>query len=337
MNENKLQAKITTGKNKELFEQTADFLAQHSKFLLATHARTDGDDLGSMLALTQALLNQGKKVVPVAWGGVPESLKFLPKQNLVLEDSPEEIIPPNFDAVILFGCNRRERTSLDSIIRSPLPLLNIDHHPDNQNFGQINLVDKSKSSVAELVYDLLCHMNITLNSDIAKCLLTGIFTDTGSFMHANTQPSTLVAAADLMKYGARIDKIHGFTYKSKNPETMHAWARAIENTRVDQKNQVAISVVTEEDIEEIGPLNRDTFNGFVETLNSIPETRYAIFLRQDGEFVKGSIRSEERKEVDVSAIAKSLGGGGHKLAAGFELKGRIKKQPDGGWKVEESK
>ena len=316
--------------NNKTFDKAREFLETHNNFFLASHARTDGDDLGSMLAITKYLIGKGKKATPAALGGVPESLKFLPLQQMVVEDMPDE----SFDTIILFGCNKKARTGIDKIINAPLPILNIDHHPDNQKFGDINMIDAAKSSVAEFIYDFLIYINAPIDSDIAKCLLTGILTDTGSFMHSNTQPSTLMAAADLMKHGARIDKIHEFTYKSKDPRTMKAWARAIENTRVDTKNRIVISVITEEDLKEIGDVDNDAFGGFVETLNKIPGTRFAAFLRQDGDIVKGSMRSEERKETDVAELARLLGGGGHKLAAGFEVKGKIKKQPDGGWKVE---
>ena len=319
-----------SSQNNETFDKAREFLETHNNFFLASHARTDGDDLGSMLAITKYLFGKGKKATPAALGGVPESLKFLPLQQMVVEDMPDEI----FDAIILFGCNKKARTGIDKIINATLPILNIDHHPDNQKFGDINMIDAAKSSVAEFIYDFLIYINAPIDSDIAKCLLTGILTDTGSFMHSNTQPSTLMAAADLMKHGARIDKIHEFTYKSKDPRTMKAWARAIENTRVDTKNRIVISVITEEDLKEIGDVDNDAFGGFVETLNKIPGTRFAAFLRQDGDIVKGSMRSEERKETDVAELARLLGGGGHKLAAGFEVKGKIKKQPDGGWTVE---
>jgi bifunctional oligoribonuclease and PAP phosphatase NrnA len=324
------QTNQTNQQSNEVFDKAKSFLETHHNFLLASHARTDGDDLGSMLAITKYLQSMGKKATPAALGGVPESLKFLPLQQMVIEEIPND----NYDAIILFGCNKKERTGINAIVNAPLPVLNIDHHPDNQNFGDVNMIDATKSSVAEFVYDFLVYLKAPIDTDIAKCLLTGILTDTGSFMHSNTQPSTLMAAAELMKHGARIDKIHEFTYKSKDPRTMKAWARAIENTRVDTKNRIAISVMTEEDLKEIGDVDNDAFGGFVETLNKIPGTRFAVFLRQDGDIVKGSMRSEERKETDVAELARILGGGGHKLAAGFEVKGKIRKQADGSWKVE---
>ncbi len=322
-----------TNNNLQNFEAAYDFIKNHSTFIMATHAHTDGDDLGSMLAMHQVLKSMGKHSVPVANGGVPAGLKFLPQQNEVLENVQED----NFDAIILFGCSNVGRTELEKIMAGGLPILNIDHHPDNKLFGGVNLVDKNKSSVAELIYDFIKFIGAELTTDISKCLLTGMFTDTGSFMHSNTQASTLNAAAELLKNGVRIDKIYSSTYKgNKDENVLKAWAKAIENTRIDNENQIVLSVVTEDDLKDIGDLPEDCFGGFIDNLNSIPNTKFSIFIRQEGEFIKGSIRSEERKNIDVSALAKLFGGGGHKLASGFKMKGKIHRDLQGAWRVEEN-
>ena len=315
------------------FEKTKTFLEQHNNFLLATHAHTDGDDCGSMLALVDYLKNIGKTATPVAVGGVPPILKFLPGQHEVLKDLPLDA-DKKFDAVILFGCSNKGRTELAGLETLKLPVLNIDHHPDNGMYGDVNLVDREKSSVAELIYDLFKYLGAELNAGIAKCLLTGILTDTGSFMHSNTSAATLNAAGELMKYGARVDKIFNFTYSNKDLPSIQAWAKALENTKIDPNNKIAICVLSEEDMQSIGPISEDAFDGFVDTLNTIPDTRFSIFVRQDGDYIRGSIRSEEYKKIDVAKIAKAIaGGGGHKLAAGFKVKGRLQKQPDGSWKI----
>lgn len=316
------------------FENAKQFIAAHRNFALATHARTDGDDCGSMLAVTSALRSLSKNATPIAKGGVPQTLKFLPLQEDVLEEYPGSIAPP-FDALILFGCAYPERTELSGLASATLPILNIDHHPDNQMFGEANLVDQEKSSVAELVFDFLKYLGVEINAEISKCLLTGIFTDTGSFMHANTTATALSAAGELMKYGARVDRIFSQTYSNKDLSSLKAWGKALENTRIDKNNHVAVCVLTEADLKEIGEdLSEDAFAGLVDTLNTIPDTRFAIFVRQEGDYIKGSIRSEEGKNIDVARIAKAIaGGGGHRLAAGFKIKGRIERQADGSWKI----
>ena len=322
--------KNQTDKNSEIFKISESFIMSHHRFLLASHARTDGDDCGSMLAMVQYLDSLGKQAAPMALGGVPGSLQFLPEHQRVLEDVPKG---EEFDAVILFGCNTKERTKIPALIESSLPVLNIDHHKDNKLYGSVNLVDGSKSSVAELVFEFLKFVKAKITSEIARCLLTGIFTDTGSFMHSNTEASTLKAAAELMSYGARIEKIHHHTYKSKDLKSLKAWALALENTFVDPIHHIAISALTSEDMEKLGPIPEDTFNGFTETLNTIPGTKFAIFIKQEGDMIKGSLRSEEHKKVDVSYLAHLLGGGGHKLAAGFSVKGKIVKHGKS-WKID---
>ncbi len=321
---------------KTKFEAARTFITEHQRFLMATHARTDGDDCGSMLAIKNVLEQMGKQTTVVAKFGVPEQLSFLPDKNDVLADLPNPVTKKFYDAIILFGCGNIGRPGFEAIEKTDLPILNIDHHPDNKNYGVVNVVEQTKSSVAELVFDFIKFLQVPFNSDIAKCLLTGIFTDTGSFMHSNTQASTLAAAGELMQYGARIDKIHEFTYQNKELSALKAWGRALENTRVIKNGQVAISVITEEDLKELGELPTNPFDGFVEQLNKIPGTKFGMFLRQEGEMVKGSIRSEEYKDMDVSFLAKILGGGGHKLAAGFELKGKLIRLPNNGWKIEKA-
>lgn len=312
----------------DAFEQAKNFIDKHNSFLLASHARTDGDDLGSILALTIALRSMGKKAVPLAKGGVPASLKFMPKQNEVLEDVPED----GFGALILSGCCDITRTGIDKLIKGGYEILNIDHHQDNILFGDVNLVDKTKSSVAELVFQFLKNSGMNIDADIAKCLLTGIFTDTGSFMHPNTNASALNAAGELMKYGARTDNIGKSVNVKKDLSTFQAWGRALENTKMDPNNGMVVSVISEEDINGIGQISDDTFSGFADMLITIPEAKFSMFVKQEGEKIKGSIRSDEHKHVDVFKIARLMGGGGHKLASGFTINGKIKKTA-GGWQV----
>ncbi|MBU6447846.1 bifunctional oligoribonuclease/PAP phosphatase NrnA [Patescibacteria group bacterium] len=301
---------------------------------MATHPRTDGDDCGSMLAFSIALKKMGKQTTMAAKFGMPAALNFLPNHQEVLDAPTFPVDKTNYDAVILFGCSNKPRVGFEQIKQSSLPILNIDHHPDNELFGQVNLVDMSKSSVAELVYDFFNATGIEIDNKMAKCLLTGMFTDTGSFMHSNTMPSTLIAAGQLMKHGARIDQIYEATYKNKDLAALKAWAKAIDNTRVIKNGKIAISVITKEDFDQLGKVPENAFDGFVETLNGIPGTKFALFLRQEGASVKGSLRSEEAKNMDVSFVAHLMGGGGHKLSSGFEIQGKIVKDPETGWRIQ---
>lgn len=319
---------IATQKNRTSFQEAEEFINNKNNFILATHIRTDGDDLGSMLAMTHVLEKLNKKTAPAAVGGIPKNLLFLPKQNLVTEDIPTS----EYDGIILFGCCDPTRTHIKKIIDSGIPILNIDHHPDNQFYGQVNIVDINKSSVAELMFDFIKFLKVEISPQIACCLLTGIITDTGSFMHANTTAETLKAASELLKYGAHIEKINKSAFRNKNPDALKAWGKAIENIKIG--NNAAVCVISEEDLQGIEISGGDTFNGFADILNAIPEIDYSLFIKQDGELIKGSIRSNENKNVNVSEIAKIFGGGGHKLASGFAIKGRVSKAGGEKWKIE---
>ncbi|HEV8601139.1 MAG TPA: bifunctional oligoribonuclease/PAP phosphatase NrnA [Patescibacteria group bacterium] len=299
--------------------------AQH--ILLTTHEGTDGDDLGSLLAVKAALEKMNKKVFAAVKGGVPRSLIFLPGSETV----GETLDTADSDLLITFGCNKIQRTGMEQLYSLSFPIINFDHHPDNTNFGRINVVDPATSAVAELVYYFLVSNQTPITQQIATCLLTGIFTDTGGFKHANTTAEALEVAATLLKKGARIDKIAIQTMGRKRPATIKAWAKGLENARFDSKKKMVFSVLTEDDLKEIGATDED-LDGFVELLNNIPQARFALLLRQDGDLVRGSLRSETNKKVDVAKIAKSFGGGGHKLAAGFKVAGKLIKDGDA-WRI----
>jgi bifunctional oligoribonuclease and PAP phosphatase NrnA len=311
------------------FDQAKQLLEQAQRILFTTHQGTDGDDLGSVLALANHLQKQGKEITIAIKGGVPDQLRYLPGSQWVQED----IAHNNFDLLVISGCSNLARSGNPNIINSGLPILNIDHHPDNSMYGTVNVVQAEKSAVAELVYDFFKYNNWPISSDIATCLLTGIFTDTGSFMHSNTKDSTLSAAAELMSKGARTSVVAKNTYKGKNIEALKAWGRALENAHYDPEQKIIYSIITQEELEAMGNPSLDYFDGLVETLNKVPEAKFALFLKQEGPIIKGSLRSDPHKGTDVKEIASLFGGGGHKWASGFSVAGKLMRDDNGQWKV----
>ncbi len=314
-------------KLKPQFDKAWKLIEPAQEIFLTTHESTDGDDLGSLLALALVLRRLGKQVSASIVGGVPGSLRFLPDSQLVSSEFEDK----RYDLLIVFGCNKLSRTGLAVLQQFTEPLINFDHHPDNTGFGTVNIVDPQAAAVTELVYEFLKAKEISLDKEIATCLLTGLFTDTGGFKHANTSVSALKLAAVLLKKGARIDKIAAATMGRKSPSAVRAWAKGLENTRFDPQQKLVFSVLTAEDLAEVQASDED-LDGFVELLNNIPQAKFALLLRQDGEAVKGSLRSEPTKAVDVSQIARAFGGGGHKLAAGFKVKGKLVRQGSA-WKI----
>jgi phosphoesterase RecJ-like protein len=312
-----------------MFDSAKELLEKSQRILLTTHERTDGDDLGSVLALADHLQASGKDITIAIVGGVPEQLKYLPGSELVMEDTDRR----NFDLLVISGCSNIERCGNPKIINMALPILNIDHHPDNTNYGTVNVVDPAKSAVAELVFDFFNYSGWDISPSAAICLLTGIFTDTGSFMHSNTQESTLSAAGDLMSKGARVSTVAKHTYKGKGIAALKAWGKALENAYYDEDHKIILSVISQEELNELGNPPMEYFEGLVETLNKVPEAKFALFLKQDGDTVKGSLRSDPHKGTDVKEIAHLFGGGGHKWASGFSLLGKLVKNGEGKWQV----
>ncbi len=337
------------------FSQAKKLIEGSRRILLTMHERMDGDDGGALLAMGHHLEKMGKSVTYAIKKGVPPTLAFLPGSEKIIDDiDPVRGRPAaesgtasaalgrltfngvehhNFDLLITFGCSAINRTGSLKIENLKVKIINIDHHPDNNHFGHVNIVDHTKSSVAELVYDFFLFNQWPITKEIATCLLTGIITDTGSFMHSNTQSSTLKTAAALMRKGAHVSKIIKHTFKSKSPFVLKAWGKAIENSFYDTKNKIIYSVMTETDLQEFEKLPQAAFEGFTEMLNTLPEAKFAMFLRQDGGIIKGSLRSDIFKNIDVSKIAHVFGGGGHKLAAGFSVAGKLMKDEGGKWRV----
>lgn len=317
-----------TNKPELNYEAAVNLLGSAPSILLVSHEFTDGDDLGALLALRYMLVEKGKKVFAVSRGGVPQNLLFMPGAQEVSEELPP---PADYQLTALLGCGSLERHGFPDWQPNLAALLNIDHHPDNKMFGSVNLVNPSASANSEIVYGLIQKFNHPISKAMATDLLTGIFTDTGGFRHASTTAEVLEITADLMRHGARIERISNYTFRNLEMAKLKAWAKALENSRFDEKQKMVYSIVTEEELAAIGA-KPEHLEGVAEILNTIPEANFSLLLKQRGDEIRGSLRSENYKGVDVSKIARSYGGGGHKLAAGFKLKGRIEKTEDG-WKI----
>lgn len=322
----------TTPKNN--FALAAETLMASAVIFFTTHERTDGDDLGTILALANTLQNLGKQVHIGIIGGLPDQLKFLPGSNKVKEGMPKSLKP---DCVVISGCSDLKRANIPELATINCPIINFDHHPDNKLYGKINVVNPDASSVAELMYDFIKASKWAVNQDTATCLLAGIMTDTGSFMHTNTKISTLRAASALLLNGARPTQIARQVFGNKDAKTMKAWSVAINNTWFAPESGMICGVIDEQDLETLGNPPPSVFQEFVESINKVPEAKFAMFLKQDGNIVKGSLRSDPHKPdggVDVGLLARIFGGGGHKFASGFAVPGKLIRIQGKGYKIE---
>jgi len=189
--------------------------------------------------------------------------------------------------------------------------------------------DDNYSSTCEILYNFFTFTHKKIDKKIATALLAGIIFDTDTFQHSNTSSETLTIAANLIKHGASITKINSALSSGRDVETLNLWGRMLERVRFFKESGLAVTVITNED----GHVNSGEMSNIAAMLATVPSVKVAMVVYQfDDNIVKGSLRAEKYDNVDVSAIAHTLGGGGHKLASGFSIPGRIITTDDG-WKI----
>lgn len=305
-------------------------LATARHVLIGTHEHPDGDALGSSLAVLYALQSRGIACTAYIPDAAPDFFEYLPGYHLLTTEKPDMDV---FDTAILLDYTQLPRTHLEREVLGKDRVITIDHHYDNTKKTSVNLVVPEAAATAHILFPLFIEMDIDITPEIATCLLTGIFTDTGSFMHDCVTPEILQISSYLMRKGARLSHIAHETYQKKDLPSLRIWGRALSRIIISLKTGASVSLITPEDLEECGA-TLDDLSGVVSMLNTLPNTTFAMLLVEyERGKIKGSLRSEPHKGIDVSKIAKMLGGGGHKLASGFEVMGHIV-HTDGAWRIE---
>lgn len=279
-----------------------------------------------MLGLYGVLVGQWNKSVTMAASGEsPEtfSYSYLP-YFFKVQDNFE---PQDYDAVVILDCGGWARTGWfedDELkIAWPDELIIIDHHQAGTSVLGTSYMDTAVSSTSEMVYGLLQSWGATITKEIATCLLTGISFDTGSFQHSNTSQTTLEVAADLTAKGGDLASIAQHLYVGKSVERLRLWGLVLKRLRYDPELGATISVITKEDLVITGTTKEDA-EGLVNLINTVPDLNFSLLLSETPEGgVKGSLRTQS-DTVDVNRLARWMGGGGHKKAAGFSLPAKLK-------------
>ncbi|MBN1494825.1 bifunctional oligoribonuclease/PAP phosphatase NrnA [Candidatus Peregrinibacteria bacterium] len=302
-------------------EDAFKIIDQSEKILILSHRNPDGDTIGANLALHNVLAVNGKQVISACADQIPFSLVFLPGSSKILINLPDD----KPDLIITVDASSPAQLKYENIIttiqKKDIPVLNIDHHATNKKFGTENLVDVNAASTTEVLYNFFKFMEIGITPQIATCLLAGLYSDTGSFMHSNTSRSSFDIASDLMSKGASLSFIIENMFKTHTVEQLRLWGRVLENARKN-KNGSIVSKVTQSDFDETQSSPRD-LTGIINYLNSVPNTKMTILLAEDTKGnVKGSIRTQNNK-IDATKISGKFGGGGHAKAAGFTIPGKI--------------
>jgi bifunctional oligoribonuclease and PAP phosphatase NrnA len=297
------------------------FLLDHQDYAIVSHARPDGDSLGSSLALAGVLSQLGKKVDVVRADPLPYAYRALPGiGSLRRADRLER----SYDAVIVLETSDFERTGLQGL--QGQFIINIDHHRGTLPYGHLNWVDETAAAVAEIVYEMVERLGARLTPDIATNLYVGILTDTGSFQFSNTKARTFAIAHDLVQAGAHPAEIAQMVYMSHPKSKLRLLARVLDTLELHPSRRIAWVVLTQEMLREAGAASGDT-EGMVNYPLSIKGVEVVAFFREEREGrYRISLRSKDN--VDVASAAEYFGGGGHTNAAGLWAEGTFNEVRD---------
>lgn len=317
----------------EKFIALADLSRKIKQPLLAVHPGPDTDTLGAAFALADFFKKQKINSTIYSQDQVSGGpAKLFPIQKLTyqfnLKNHDALFIIDRHDTFFQTGLNQKFKE-----LKNKISLVNIDHHLNSYLENALNIVDTKASATSEIIYRFLNYLDYSPSQVIAQYLLNGIYADTGGFRHANTTAQTLEISGELLRKGASIGKVNQALFAGKSLGALKLWGIALNRAQINPKTKMAVSFITKKDLEECGA-NQGDISGLSEILNTISESNFSLILseKSEGE-IKASLRSEEFKKVDVSKIAKAFRGGGHKLASGFEIKGRLRQVGDN-WMIE---
>jgi phosphoesterase RecJ-like protein len=287
----------------------------HPRFLLTSHARPDGDAIGSVLALAEILDQLGRRVDIVLSDPIPATYSTLPNLHRIHHaTSANDVVADPGVPAILLECDGIARTGLLGL--EGRTLINIDHHASGRPFGSVNWIDEHACAVAAMVYRIAVAANVEITPSMATCLYAAILSDTGAFTYSSTTADTFALVHDLAAHGANPSQIARDIYFSNPATKIRLLGIALSNLQTE--DDLAWTWVTGEDMERIGAIAEDC-EGVVNYLISIAGVEAAVFLREvpDTSQFRLSIRSKGK--LDVARIAEHFGGGGHRSASGCTI------------------
>jgi phosphoesterase RecJ-like protein len=297
----------TTPPPVELF-RIRDTLLAGTSFLLTSHARPDGDSLGSQLALADALRQLGKQVRIINRDPRPEFYAFLPGVSMI--EIAASVDDP-FDAVVTLECSTLDRAGVDGL--EGHRLINIDHHAGNAMYGALNWHDESACACAEQVFDLIEALGAHLTPAMATHIYVAILTDTGSFRHANITARTFEICRRLAETGMNPAGVAAQVYNNGTIGRLRLTGMLLDQMQLEHDQRVAVLTLSDAMLSESG-CEPDDLEGVVNLPLAARDVRAVIFLKTGDDGLKVSLRSKD--SVDVRRVAVSFGGGGHANAAG---------------------
>ncbi|MFL5839400.1 MAG: DHH family phosphoesterase, partial [Thermoleophilaceae bacterium] len=290
-------------------DEVVEEIQQSTKLLVTTHENPDGDALGSLLAFHEMMQTLGKDSImfmSAAEFPLPHEYQSLPLETV--QNEP----PPDMEQriAVFLDCGNIDRMPVDFLQREGQHIVNIDHHHDNTRFGTVNLVVADASCTAEILWQLARELGVDITPSMAEALYIALVTDTGRFMYDNTTARSHQMAVDLIEAGVDVADVYRRLYQDLPFPRLQLLARALASVRRYDDGYLTVAHLKRSDFGETGAFESDS-EGIVDHLRSVEGTAVAVLVRElvDREGRKVSLRATDGR-VDVSVIARSLGGGG---------------------------
>ena len=292
-------------------DRIRDRLRDGTRFLVSSHARPDGDSLGSQLALAEALTLLGKEVRVVNADPPPARYAFLPGAAAIEVSASVE---DGADTVVVLECGVLGRTEVSGL--GDRFILNIDHHTGNTRYGAVNWCDESACACGELVFELVEALGAELTPSIATNVYVAILTDTGSFRHANITARTFGICRRIAEVGVDAAAVAARVFNNGSLGRLRLTGRVLDRMRLEADGRIAVLAVDEALLKETG-CAADDLEGVVNLPLAAGDVKAVVLLKETASGLRASLRSKD--DVDVRRVAVSFGGGGHRNAAGLTI------------------
>lgn len=297
-------------------QHIVDAIRTRQRFVISSHSRPDGDSIGSQLAAAYALRALGKQVTVINADPAPPPLMQFPGvADITIADRADG----DFDAAIIMECGDLARTGVAGLER--FFVINIDHHPGNTAYGQLNWFNARAAACAELVFDLVRALQVPLTRDIATHIYLAILTDTGSFHFSSISPRTFDICREMLEAGVDPVEVARNVYDSNNMGRLKLFGAVLSAMQIDPTGRIAIVYLDNDMARQAGGTYEDT-EGIINLPLTVKEIQAVVFFKKsEGDQFRVSMRS--KGDIDIGSIAKEFGGGGHKNAAGCTVTGPI--------------
>ena len=299
--------------NREDIQAFGDWIQRAERILIISHTRPDGDAVGTLIGLGLILEELGKEVNLVLEDGVPKVFHHITGYDKVFRKTSGV-----YDLIIVVDCSDIDR--IGSVLDEyGEPDINIDHHPTNTQFAKLNIVQEDAVATAEMVFEMAKILQFPITLPIAEALLTGLLTDSLGFRTSNSSPKALRLAAELQEHGANLPYLYRKAMVEKSFEALKYWGQGLSNLVLENRLVWTSLSLEDRKLAEYG--GRDDAD-IINVLSTIRDTDISVvFVEQTDGTVKVSWRAQPG--FDVSSVALKFGGGGHKPAAGAEIKGDL--------------